>query len=260
MRCGTGGTPAGALVDGRVIDVEAVGGALRMLLARTEVTTNRALIAASDSVATFRVMSLPKSARDADVEAAVARELPLDPARMSIRWLDVPSDGDERSIYAVAWDRTLVRNITTAVRAAGLEPGPVDLKSACIARTVPETSCIVVDMAAERIEMFLIDGCMPQVWSSFRTELEAGADPEPALEAPLKSMLRYYKRRRDTNFDPSSPVLISSEQQLSAASIGRLQHAVGHPVTHLPMPARVPPDIRHATFLTCLGLMMRRSE
>jgi len=260
MRCGSGGTPAGSLVDGRVFDVEAVGGALRMLVARSEVTTNRAMIAVSDAVATFRVMALPKSARDADVEAAVARELPLDPERMSIRWLDIPYDGDLRRVYAVAWDRELVRNITSAVRAAGLEPGPVDLKSACLARTVPEPSCILVDLSSDPAELFLFDGSMPQVWSTHHVDIAAGGDPGPALVAPLKSMLRYYKRRRDTNFDPASPVLFSSEQPLSATSIGRLQHAVGHPVTHLPMPPRVPAEIRHATFLTCLGLIMRRSE
>lgn len=258
MRCGTGGTPGGALVDGRVVDVEAVGGALRMLLARTEVTTNRALIAASDAVATFRVMSLPKLARDTDVEAAVARELPLDPERMSIRWLDIPYEGNERRVYAVAWDRGVVRNLTDAVRAAGLEPGPVDLKSACVARTAPEPSCIVVDMSGAPTEVFLIDGSMPQVWSTFRADVAAGGDAGPALVGPLKSMLRYYKRRHDTNFDLASPVLISGEPPLSSSSIAALQQAVGHPVTHLPMPARVPPEIRHATFLTCLGLLMRR--
>ncbi len=260
MRSGTGGTPKGSLVDGRVVDVEAVGGALRMLVARSEVTTNRAMIAASDAVATFRVMALPKAARDADVETAVARELPMEAERMSIRWLDIPYDGDERRVYAVAWDRGLVRNITNAVRAAGLEPGAVDLKSACIARTAPEASCIVVDLSGEPAEMFLIDGSMPQAWSTFRVDVAAGGDAGPSLVGPLKSMLRYYKRRRDTNFDPASPVLISSEQPLSSSSLGMLQRAVGQPVTHLPMPPRVPTEIRHATFLTCLGLIMRRSE
>ncbi len=260
MRCGTGGTPSGSLVEGRVANVEAVGAALRMLIARSEVTTNRAMIAASDAVATFRVIAMPKASRDAEVEAAVAREFPMDPERMSIRWLDIPHDGDERRVYAVAWDRGLVRNITNAVRAAGLEPGVVDLKSACLARTAPETSCVIVDLSTDPTEMVLVDGSMPQVWSSFKIQAAPGADVSPALVAPLKSILRYYKRRRDTQFDPASPVLISSEQPLPHTSIGRLEQIVGHPVTHLPMPPRVPPEIRHATFLTCLGLIMRRTE
>lgn len=260
MRCGTGGTPADSLVDGRVFDVDAVGDALRMLLARTEVTVGRALVAASDAVATFRVIALPKSARNADVETAVAREFPLDPERMSIKWFDIPHDGDERRIYALAWDRNLVRGITDAVRAAGLEVGPVDLKSACIARTSPEASCLIVDLTGDPVEAVLIDDNVPQLWSSFRPNVAAGADVSPALVSPLKSMLRYYKRRRTGRFERASPVLISGEQPLPSYSVARLQEALDHPVTHMPLPPRVPADIRHATFLTCLGLMMRRTE
>jgi hypothetical protein len=33
-----------------------------------------------------------------------------------------------------------------------------------------------------------------------------------------------------------------------------------HPVRELPIPARVPHDIRYTTYLTCLGLLMRRAR
>ena len=241
------------------MDVDAVAGAIRMLVGRTEVASTRAMIAASDSLATFRVLSLARTARDSDVEAAIARELPLDPSRLSIRWFDVPQDGPDRRVYAVAWDRALVRNLTNAVRGAGLDPGVVDLKSACIARVAPESSCVIVDLSSDTGQLFLIDGHVPCVWSSFRADGNM-ADPAGALLGPLKSVLRYYTRRRDTTFNRGSPILISSEQPIPGAAVARLEQVLQHPVTHLPAPRRVPNDIRHATFLTCLGLIMRRSE
>jgi hypothetical protein len=260
MRCGSGGTPNGSLVDGRVLDVSAVGGALRQLVARAEIMETHALVAVSDALATFRVLRLPRSAGDQNVGAAVARELPLDPERMSIRWVDVPTDEDERRIYAVAWDRALVKNVTDALKVAGLEPTLVDLKSACIARTVPESACVVVDLTAEPVEIVLIDRNLPQVWHSVRLNVPAGGDLGAALVGPLKSVVRFYKRRRDTSFDPAAPILISAEHSLPSASTSGLLQSIGHPVTNLPLPARVPPDVRHATFLTCIGLIMRRSS
>src|SRR5215472_17443401 len=116
MRCGSGGTPAGSLVDGRVLDSAAVGGALRQLLARTEIAESRALLTASDAVATFRVLRLPASSTDYAVGSAIARELPLHPERMSIRWVDVPTDDDERRIFAVGWDGALIKSVTDAAR------------------------------------------------------------------------------------------------------------------------------------------------
>ena len=260
MRCGSGGTPAGSLVEGKVVDANAVGSALRQLLARTEISPTKALIAASDAVATFRVFRLPRSAREQDVDAAVAKELPLDPERMSTRWLDLNPDSEERLIYAVAWDRFLVKNITDAARAGGLEPIAVDLKSACIARAVSEPACVVLDTSSDPVEILLIDGHVPRVWHSFKLADPVGDDAVPIMASSLKTVLRFYTRQRDAEFRPTAPVLISGEQALPSQVTARLAQMLERPVAPLPIPARVSSEIRHATYLTCLGLIMRRSQ
>lgn len=259
MRCGSGGTPAGSLVDGKVLDTNGVGTALRQLLARTEIEETRALIAASDSVATFRVVKLAPAATDQDVDAAVARELPLDPERMATRWLELKSGPDHRLVYAVAWDRSQVKNITEAARFAGVDPIAVDLKSACVARAVTEAACVVVDMSSNPVEIVLIDHHIPQVWHSFRLDVAAGEDVAPALTGPLRTVLRFYKRRRDTEFYSTAPIIVAGEQAMSSGFATTLSLQLEHPVVPLQMPARVPQDFRHATYLTCLGLLMRRS-
>jgi hypothetical protein len=258
MRCGSGGTPAGSLVDGKVLDVSAVGSALRQLLARTEINDTHALIAASDAVATFRVLKLAPAASDQDVDAVVARELPFDPERMATRWIDVSSGPNQRVVYAVSWDRSLIKNITDAARFAGLDPVAVDLKSACVARAVATPACVLLDIASSPAEIVLIDGHVPQVWHSFQLNGAVGDDIGPFLAGPLRTVLRFYERRRDTEFDPAAPILIAGEQVLSSRATAALNQQLEHPVAQLPIPARVPPDLRYTTYLTCLGLLMRR--
>jgi hypothetical protein len=258
MRCGSGGTPAGSLVDGKVLDVNAVGATLRQLLARTEISESRALVAASDAVATFRVLKLPPAMTDSDVDAVVARELALDPERMSTRWVDLGANAEQRLVYAVAWDRSQIKNITDAARAAGLEPHVVELKSACMARAVPEAACVIVDLVSSPAEIVLVDDHVPQAWHTFQVDAPAGDDTGPALVSPLQTVLRFYKRRRDTQFE-SAPVFIAAEQALSARTAGILSKRLEHPVVALPAPGRVPKEVRHATYLTCLGLIMRRT-
>jgi len=259
LRCGSGGTPPGALVEGKVLDVAGVGSALRQLLARTEVQENRALVAVSDSLASFRVLTLPPTATDAAIDSAVAKEFLLDPEKMAIRWVDLHLTPQSRTVYAAAWDRSLVKRITESVKLAGVEPVVVDLKSACVARAVAEPSCIVVDLSAEPAEIFLIDKHVPQVWHSVQLNVPPGEDVGPALVGPLGTVLRFYKRRRDTDFASNAPILVSAERELPARAMTYLSQNLGHPVEPLPMPARVPPDVRHSTYLTCLGLIMRRS-
>ena len=259
MRCGSGSTPAGSLVDGKVLDASAVGTALRQLLARTEISETRALIAASDSVATFRVLKLPLTASDQDVDAAVGRELPLDPERMSTRWLNLSPGHQHRLVYAVSWHRSLIKNIADAAKFAGLDPIAIDLKSACVARAVAAPACVVLDMASNPAEIVLIDGHVPQVWHSFQLDLFAGDGLGAALAGPLRTVLRFYERRRDTEFESTAPILIAGEQLLSSQAATTLSQQLAHPVVPLPVPARLPAEIRYATYLTCLGLLMRRT-
>jgi hypothetical protein len=259
MRCGSGGSPAGAVVGGKVMDPGAVATALRQLLARTDITETRAVIAASDSMATFRVLRFPRATTDQAVDSAVAKELPLDPERMATRWVELDSTDDHRAIYAVAWDRSLVKNLTDAAKGAGLEVAAVDLKSACVARAVAAPACVVLDMASNPVDIVLIDGHVPQIRHSFELNVPAGDDIVPALAAPLQTVLRFYKRRRDTVFGSMAPILISGEQMLPSQVVSQLSEIVGQPVESLPCPPRVPAEVRHMTYLTCLGLIMRRT-
>jgi len=259
MRCGSGGTPAGSIENGKIVDVDGFATALRQLIARTEVRDNRALIAVSDSVATFRVLRFATATPEQGIDSAIAKEFPLDPDRMATRWAEVHSNGRERVVYAAAWDRAEVRKITDTARLAGLDPVVVDLKSACIARAVAESSCVVVDLSTEPAEIILIDGHLPQVWHSFRIEVAPGDDLGSILATPIRSVLRFYQRKKDGDFGPQSPILISGEQVVPAHVLSGLAESLEHPVEALQVPARVPQEVRHATYLACLGLIMRRS-
>src|SRR6267378_3205381 len=109
MRCGSGGTPSGSLVDGRIMDVGGVSNALRALLARAEIRGTRALIAVSDALASFRVLKFPADATDQAIDSATTKELPADPDRMASWWTDVHQDGHGRGVFAPVWDRNLVK-------------------------------------------------------------------------------------------------------------------------------------------------------
>jgi hypothetical protein len=259
MRCGSAGLPPGAMDGGKVKDPNAVAQVLRQLLARTEITETRALVAANDAMATFRILDLPPASTEKDVGAAVAKDLPLDPERMATTWFDLGTTEDRRTVYAAAWDRSLVKDVTDSVKLAGLEATVVDLKSACVARTVTYPSCVVVDLSADPVEIVLIDDHVPQLWHTFGLAVPLSEDIAPALAPPLRSVIRFYRRRAHSTFGPSSPILISAEQVLPVQVINRLADLLEQPVMALPAPSRVAPHVRHATYLTCLGLIMRRA-
>lgn len=256
MRCGEGAPPAGALEGGRVLDAAALGQALRQLLARSEITATRALIAASDVIASSRVLIFPKGTSDSEIDAAVKVQLNMSSDRMAMRHIEVPGEREERTIFATVWDRGQVQSIASAVRQAGLEPAAVDLKSLCVARAIPISSCILLDMTADPCEAVLIDDRVPRTAHSFR--LESGGDLALALANGLKPVLAFQRRSGASGFGPASPILVRSDQVLPSLLTGRLEQLIGHPVDPLPQPPRVDPDVRFVPYLTCIGLVMRR--
>ena len=261
MRCASAPVPNGAAAGGKVSDPGAVARALRPLLARAEITQTHAFVAASDSVATFRILRFAASSSARDVDAAIARELPFDPQLMSTRWMDLgDAQGEQRAVYAAAWDRAMVKNLTEAIKLAGLEPVVLELKSASVARAVPAPACVVLDLASDPAEIILVDDHLPQVWHSFKVKDPIGDDEVSELAGPLRTALRFYRRQSDGDFGSTAPVFVSSEQALPAQLIAALSGLVGQPVLLLPVPARVPPNVRHSTYLACLGLLMRRGQ
>jgi hypothetical protein len=256
MRCGESAAPEGALEGGRVKDAAALGQALRQLLARSEITTTRALIAASDVIASFRVLTFPKGTSDSEIAAAVKVQLNLGSDRMAARHIEVAGGGGDRTIFAAVWDRAQVQAIAAAARQAGLEPVAVDLKSLCVARAIPVASCILLDMTADPCEAVLIDDRVPRTAHSFR--LESGGDLALALANGLKPVLAFQRRSGQSGFGPESPILVRSDQMLPSLLTSRLEQLIGHPVDSLPRPARIDPDVRFVPYLTCIGLVMRR--
>jgi hypothetical protein len=256
MRCGESAAPGSALDGGRVKDAEALGQSIRQLLARSEITSTRALIAASDVIASFRLLTFPKGTSDADIEAAVKRQLNIGSDRMAARHIEVAGSQDDRTIFAAVWDRNQVLAIASAARHAGLEPAAVDLKSLCVARAIPVASCILLDMTADPCEAVLIEDRVPRTAHSFR--LESGGDLALALANGLKPALAFQRRSGAAGIGSDSPILVRSDQVLPSLLTGRLEQLTGHPVDSLPRPSRIDPDVRFVPYLTCIGLVMRR--
>jgi hypothetical protein len=258
MRCGSAAIPDGALAGGKVIDPAEVGHALKQLAVRTEIRETRALIAVSDAIATFRVLYLPSASTEKDIAATVAKELPLDPERIATRWIEVTTIGDRKVLYAVAWDRAMLKNVSDAIKAAGFDAAVIELKSAAIARTVSEPSCLILDLASDPVEIVLVDRHLPQLWHSFELKEPTNDDVAPALATQLRSVLRFYGRDRRGDFSPTSPVVVSGERLPPTQVFAQLAELIAQPVQILAAPQRIPANVRHSTYLTCLGLIMRR--
>lgn len=256
MRSGEAAAPPGSMDGGRVVDAPAVGQALRTLVARSDITANRALIAVSDALASFRVLTFPNSASDAEIDTHVSTALNLGSDRLASRHVEVAVSRTERTVFAAVWDRAQVEGIVRAARAADLEPIAVDLKSLCLARAIGVETCLLIDTTTDPGEVVLIDQRVPRVRHTFKVGPD-GDSTLAALEA-LNAVVGFHRRSASTGLTHISPILVRSARPLSSLEVSRLADASGRPVEQVGHPARLHRDVRFEPFLTCVGLMMRR--
>jgi hypothetical protein len=258
MRSGEAAAPPGSFEGGRVLDPPAVGQALRSLIARTEITTSRALIAVSDALASFRVLTFPRSASDSDISAAVASQVSLGPEHLASRHVEVPLSRDERTVYAAVWDRAHLEAIVAAARQAGLEPAAADLKSLCLARALTVDSCVLVDTTLQPGEVVLIDQRIPRVRHTVKIDPEG--DLASQLATAVKAVVSFHQRSGSNGYSPNAPIVLRSGEPVATLVSGRIHDLTGRVVEPIAQPARVDGNLRVEPFLACIGLLMRRSN
>lgn len=257
MRSGEAAAPPGSFESGRVLDPAAVGQALRSLVARSEITTSRALVAVSDSLASFRVLTFPKNATESDISAAVASQLNLRQDRLSEHHVDVPLSRDERTVFAAVWDREHVKAVSAAVRVAGLDPLAVDLRSVCLARAVGVDSCLLVDTTLQPGEVVLIERRVPRVRHTFKVDPDG--DFARQVADAVKVVVAFQNRSGPNGYAGDMPIIVRSGEPLATLVAGRIHDLTGRNVGAVGLPARVDSNLRFEPFLACIGLLMRRT-
>jgi hypothetical protein len=175
---------------------------------------------------------------------------------MALRLVDVKGNPDDRTVYAVVWDRARTVALAEAAKEAGLSPVVAELKSLCLARVVPLASCIVLDITEDTREVFVVDDHLPRLWHTFKTDKDLPLVDE--LARGLKPVLFYLRRLTGTSLGPDSPILVRSHPQLPTGLREGLAALTGHPIEPFPQPPRVPDSVQHNTYLSCIGLLMRR--
>ena len=175
------GLPAGAVVDGEVMDALAVSAALRRLWSEGGFSGNKVVLGVSGHRVIVRQAEVP-ALNEEDLRSALqfdAQELipiPMEDAAFDFRILDrsPTADGDGKStvrILLVAAHRDLLRNHLAALRGAGLEATAVDATPLALLRVVPPTPAgpgggggveALVSIGAEMTTVAVREGSTPK--------------------------------------------------------------------------------------------------
>jgi type IV pilus assembly protein PilM len=158
-RFGQVALPVGAVIDGEVLDREAVTAALKVLWSQTKFSTKRVVLGVANQKVVVRQVDLPwmeaKELRNAlafQVQDFIP--IPVDQAIMDFHPLEeFTNDAGNRMlrVLLVAAGREMVGSCLDAVQHAGLTPVMVDLTSFALIRSSTHADTLGIDTQAEAL-------------------------------------------------------------------------------------------------------------
>lgn len=142
QRYGVVGVPMGAVVEGEIVDVEAVAASIKELMRATGLRSANAAIGVSNQKVVVRLVDLPYMER-AELEGAIQYQaqdyipIPVEDAILDFQILGdyiTASDEHMMEVLLVAAQRDMIGNAVAAVERAGLKLQQIDVTSFAIVR------------------------------------------------------------------------------------------------------------------------------
>ncbi|HET7265543.1 MAG TPA: type IV pilus assembly protein PilM [bacterium] len=168
-------TPEGAIEEGRITNVPAVGRALRELVQGAGIRTRRAVAAVNGQVALMREVRMPQLPAEEMRQAArfeVERYLPYPIAEVTFDTVVVGEQADggatKTDVLVVAARTDVLKQHAGALQAAGLEPAVLEVEPLAVVRAVASraaadqvTACIHLGSSVTMI--LVAEGEVPRV-------------------------------------------------------------------------------------------------
>ncbi|MCW1888178.1 MAG: type IV pilus assembly protein PilM [Candidatus Moranbacteria bacterium] len=173
--------PAGAIMDGEIVNPEIVEEAIRTLLKKSgpkKITTKKVICSLPETKAFLRIISLPKMKED-EVQEAIKWEIeaniPLTLDQVYYDWqilnLNLTNEKDKMSVLVVAVSRSNVDQFREVLEGAGLDPVGLETESIAEARSLllekeEKKTTLIVDIGDRRSSFLIAIGNTPCFTSS----------------------------------------------------------------------------------------------
>ncbi|WP_165874216.1 type IV pilus assembly protein PilM [Rubrobacter taiwanensis] len=167
--------PREAIAGGEVADAELLASELREFWGTHSFGSRSVYLGVANNRVVVRLINLPRM-EEKDLQGAIRFEaqdhipMPVDETVLDYVVLGPSPDEELDRILLVAAHREMVSAFSSAVRAAGLRPAGVDVKSLCLLRSMlppslfdDEGATLLLDVSAETTSLVISQGAAPTV-------------------------------------------------------------------------------------------------
>lgn len=256
---------AEGLVSGGVIaDPLALGKIIDEMFHQHNLNRTRVVSSVPGLRAIPRLLSLPKvqaSMLDATISREAKREMPVSLDNLYLSWQSLPSEGDQQRIYLLGVPKEMIDAQVRMFEAAGIRPLAMDLKPLALVRAVGREQMIIINLERDMLDIVLVANWVPVIMRTFSLDSQAMPIQERINHTltDLNQTLRFYNdAHREAPILATTPIYACGRVFQEQEPFVYLRDAAGRPVERPLSPLPCPPDLPIASFLTNLGLAMKK--
>lgn len=264
-RWATAALEPGLVENGIILDPEAVGSRIRELMQRSGIRASSVVASVGGSFAIARTIALPRPegvALEAQVLEAAQEISPVPLEQLYLTWRQVADEGKTQEFLLVGVHRSVVNYHLAALRAAGLKPRSLNIRTLAVAAAAAQRDALVLNVEQDTVELALVLDGIPRVLHTATLppeskSLEVWADQ--VFHVLARAVGFYDARHQGEPLADAVPVLLAGQRAADPDLARRLAELTGRTVAPLDPPVEHPGHMLKAQWGVNIGLALRKT-
>jgi len=253
------------MTEGGVIsDPQALGTAVKQVMSSSGIEAKDVIASVSGLYSVNRMLTvanLPGGAATQEaVLAAAEATMPLAMDEIYLAWQTISTSEDGRHLLAVGMPRDVIDAEVRALRAVGINPYLLDLKTMALARAVNKEQALILNIELSSFDIVIVVNGIPEVmrtiaWQQEDLTLE---DRVEQLAVSLELTVGFYNSNHlDAPLDPATPFFITGQMSGNLALVEKLQARVGYLIEPLAPSLECPAHLPVSQYAVNIGLALK---
>ena len=259
--------------EGEVVPNEkTLGTMVKQLMASNDIKARKVVASISGLYSVSRVLpesNLPPAPTTQEAVLEMAKEImPLSGDRTYLSWQTMAAGEGERLVLTVGVPRHLLDNEVRALKAVGINPHIVELKTMALTRAVNKAQALILNIEPSSFDIIIVVNGVPEIMRTIARQPDSlttedakdAVDAVEHLAAALETTVDFYNSHHlETPVEPTIPLFITGQMSTDITLVEKLQARLDHPVEPLAPPVEYPAYLPISQYAVNIGLALRKT-
>lgn len=252
--------------EGEVVpDKSSLSTMVRQLMASSGIKASKVVASISGLYSVSRVLpesNLPPAPTTQEAVLEMAKEImPLSGDKTYLSWQTMAAGEGEQLVLTVGMPRDMMDNEVRALKAVGINPHVVELRTIALTRAVNKAQALILNIEPSSFDIIVVANGVPEIMRTiaWQPDNRTKGDALEPLVAALETTVDFYNSRHlDSPLDPATPLFVTGQMSTDLTLVEKLQAGLEYPIESLAPSLECPAYLPTSQYAVNIGLALRK--